>query len=438
MPKERLSIARWQEAVAESPERVADRLLGELELATVETRRALFAAIPERGRLIENLQFALSQGDGPLRGVPYMLQDLFDVRGLPTACGAPFAEPFEAPLEESCLLYQELKGRGAAFCGKTVPAEFGVSTLGRNPTFGDCPHATGSHKVGGGGAGPSVRAVDDGWVPLAFGMDATGGMRVPTAFHGLFGYRMAPNDYARDGVFPVVPSMDAAGWVTGSLADLRRVFDAFHPRKSERAANAPRGLLLQDDARLLDREVKAGLLRVIRPLDVEDDHASARELLSLLDRAEATLRLVRARELYALHQYWIEEYRERYDHELRRIIETGGECKPAEAEACDADRQLIRGAILKLFEDFDFLVLPVSPQATPRRRKWSHPLESEILRLVAPASLALLPALTLPFACGSADFGAVQVLINPKRIDAVSGIFDQVEAVYAKGLPAAL
>ena len=265
MPKERLSIARWQEAVAESPERVADRLLGELELATVETRRALFAAIPERGRLIENLQFALSQGDGPLRGVPYMLQDLFDVRGLPTACGAPFAEPFEAPLEESCLLYQELKGGAAAFLrkGPGLPSS-AVQHAGRNRPSATVRTPPARTRSAGAGPGPRWRAVDDGLGPArpSAWTRKRGGMRVPTAFHGLFGYRMAPNRLRprrrlSGGAFDGSPPVGSRG----SLADLPPgLSTAFHPAESLSApANAAPGAAApRRTARLLETGGQGG------------------------------------------------------------------------------------------------------------------------------------------------------------------------------------
>lgn len=435
MPTERLTIRQWRERIDESPARVVEQFLGKLELTTHETRRALFAAIPDEKRLLEELQFAASDETAPLRAAPYMLQDLFDVRRLPTACGAPFKEPFEAPLESSSLLYQQLKRLGAAFLGKTVPAEFGVDLQGRNRTYGDCPHSTGSHKVGGGGAGPSVRAVADGWVPLAFGLDTTGGVRIPSAFHGLFTYRMPTNDYARDGVFPIVPSIESIGCCTHHPEDLRTVFDAFHPSLSDKAPSPPRGYLLADNSELQSPEIKSALLHLARNLDVDEGPEPHAMLSRLLDEAEPTLALLQARELYAVHQYWIEEYHERYDPELLRLIEEGQSCRPGEADACDHARGRIRAELMRFFQNYDFLMLPVCPLPSPQRRKWSPALEREIRRLTAPASLAQLPVLTLPFRCATGDFGAAQIWFHPQRIGIVPLLLNQVADYYADYRP---
>jgi len=432
MATERLTIRRWQARLAEDPERAVDRFLGQLDLVTHETRRSLFAAIPSKAQLLEQVQYALADADAPLAGMPYMLQDLFDVRGMPTQCGAPFEDPFRAPLEDSSLLYQHLRRLGAAFFGKNVPAEFGVDLMGRNQTFGDCPHATGSHKVGGGGAGPTVRAVNDGWVPAAFGLDTCGGLRVPAAFHGLFSFRWGSNGYARDGVVPIVPTIDAIGWVTHSLQDIAILFDAIQgSARMDAGVSNPRGFLVQENRDTLSRDIKGGILNVTRNLDLDDDPQLNRELLQLLNQSDPTLETLQARELYSVHKYWIEEYHDAYGPELMRLIDAGRECKPGDADACDAALDNIRRSLTRFFESYDYLVLPVCPKASPLRRDWTEQLEHETRRLIAPASLATLPVLTVPFRVGPGSFGAAQLILNPKRVELVRTLIDQLSKTFA-------
>jgi Asp-tRNA(Asn)/Glu-tRNA(Gln) amidotransferase A subunit family amidase len=193
------SFEHWRALARCEPERLADLFLAKLERLPPESRRAFIATSPVRDTLLQNIKTASADENLPLSGVPYLLQDLFDVEGLATRCGAPFQELFEAPLEDGSLLYHKLKSLGAALLGKTVPGEFGISLRGHNKSFGDCPHAEGLRYVCGGGAGTCAYAVKAGWGPLAFGLDSSAGIRIPAAFHGLFGFRMGNNDYARNG-----------------------------------------------------------------------------------------------------------------------------------------------------------------------------------------------------------------------------------------------
>ena len=426
----RLNFEQWRTLVQKSPERVADQFLARLQMLSKADRQAWFAATPLKHQLLSALTFASSDKTLPLASVPYVLQDLFDVKGLPTGCGAPFTTPFEAPLEHSCLLYQKLNTLGACFFSKTMPAEFGVSPQGRNPTHGDCKHSDGDQFVCGGGAGATVRTVAEGLAPLGFGLDTGGGIRIPAAFHGLFGFRMGNNAYARDGVFPIAPSIESVGWVNNCIADLCTTFHAFHRVSKFNSPEAPRGYLVSELSGPISPEVKSGLLGITRELDIDDDPATGTRLRKALTQGGAAYQILEGRELYSIHQYWLEEYRDQYDDTLLRSIQTGIDCKPAEADECTHTQESIRSALTEFFVDYDYLVLPISPVATPEKSAWSNQLKQDILQLIAPASLAFLPALILPFDCANGRHSAAQILINPRKLQIVPELLAQLTGYY--------
>ena len=426
MATQRLTIRQWQTHVAADPEQAVDRFLAHIAWFSHKTRRSLFAATPIKTRLLEHLRNALADPDAPLAGMPYFLQDLFDVQGLPTRCGAPFRDPFEAPLEDSSLLHRRLRQLGAAFFGKAVPAEFGVDLLGRNRTFGDCLHAADPQKIGGGGAGPAVRTVHDGLVPAAFGLDTLGGVRFPAALHGLFSFRWSNHDDARQGVVPIVPTIDAIGWATHSLADMQTLLLALvGPPPTRIGHRPPRGFRLREDRDAVSTEIKAGIFDVTRKLDLDEDLQLDRALIQLLNQAVPTLETLQARELYSVHRYWVEEYRDAYAPELLRLIDAGRECKPADADACDAALDQIRRDFTEFFQRYDYLVLPVCPQPSPRRQDWNRRLEDQTRRYLAPASLARLPVLTLPFQVANGSYGAAQILLNPRCSYTLHALIDE-------------
>ena len=430
MAATRLNFEQWRTLVQQSPGRVADQFLAHLQTLSKIERQTWFAATPFKQQLLQALNSAVADEDCPLACVPYVLQDMFDVKDMPTGCGAPFLSQFEAPLEDSSLLYQKLNTLGACFFGKTMPAEFGVDPQGRNLTNGDCKHSDGEQYVCGGGAGAAVRTVSEGLVPLAFGLDTGGGIRIPAAFHGLFGFRMGNNAYARDGVFPINPSIESVGWVNNCIADLATTFRAFHRVPRSYAADAPRGYLISELSSAVSADIKSGLLGLTRELNIDDDPAIGTRLRQTLSQGSSAYQTLEARELHSIHQYWVEEYRDQYDPALLKRIQAGIDCTPQTADASAHIQECIRSAFTEFFDDYDYLILPISPISTPEKSVWNDQLEQQILQLIAPASLAFLPAIILPFACPEGRHSAAQVIINPHKLQVVADLLAQLTGYY--------
>lgn len=430
MTEHRLNFKAWQSLAREDPRQISEKFLSRYGELTPESRKALIAAHPERIQLLQKIKAGCAIANAPLAGAPYILQDMFDIEGLPTRCGAPFREPFEALLEDSCLLAQTLGNHGAALLAKSVPSEFGWDIKGHNPSFGDCPHADGLRYVCGGGAGTCAHAVADGWAPIAFGLDTCGGIRIPAAFHGLFGFRMENNNYARDGVFPLVPSLDAVGWVTANIEDLLSSLKVFYRLEDESNSSSPRGYLLKDSLQGVSPESKAGLMQLTRPLDIDDEPAVSKMLAKRFQPGAQAFQTIQNRELYSIHQHWVEEYRSYYDPRLLKRIEAGRTYSPAESEEASITQQNIRASLISFFRDYDYLILPVSPLPSPEKTEWDASLEAGLLQLNAPLSLAFLPALIIPYKCGEGKFNAAQFIVNPRKLQLVPKLLEQVREAY--------
>jgi len=425
----------WQRLGGEDPERLVDHFLKRYDLLSNESQKAFIAALPGRGELLQMARATSADPDQPLFRVPYILQDLFDSKGLPTRCGAPFGDPFEAPLETSCLLAETLDNAGALLLAKTVPAEFGWHLSGHNPTFGHCPHAHGPAYVCGGGASTCAYAVSDRWVPVAFGLDSCAGIRISVAFHGLFGFRMETNNYAREGVFPIIPSIESVGWITSNLDDLLRSFSVFYTAKSDHTEKNPAGYLYRDSLERLTTETKLGLMELTRALDIDEDLTVNKIISSSFHSAAKAFKTIESRELYSIHQYWIEEYGAYYEPKLREQIEAGVACTPEESEEAATVQQNLRATMIRFFRDYDYLILPISPLPRPRETEWNNRLEDELMQLNAPLSLAMLPALILPFQCRGSGCSAAQFVFNPGKLHLVPKLIEQLKGYYAKYTP---
>ncbi|WP_456269333.1 amidase family protein [Kushneria sp. AK178] len=156
-------------------------------------------------------------GHGPLYGIPFVVKDNIDVRGLPTSGGSmvlSYAYP-----EDSAHVVQQLEQAGAILLGKTNMTEFAAS-------YGD----TGYSSRGGitrnpwrldrsvlGSSSGSAAAVAAGLAPFALGTDTEGSVRGPAHATGLVAMRPTLGRVSRDGIIPLAMSFDTPAPMTRTV-----------------------------------------------------------------------------------------------------------------------------------------------------------------------------------------------------------------------------
>lgn len=214
--------------IVEAARRIATGALDPVALtetaiaAATETGQAFIATTFERARH-EAEQARQRWRNGvplsPWDGIPLSWKDLFDVQGTVTTAGsalrrnAPPAQ-FDAPI------LAHAAQAGFVIVGKTNLSEFAFSGLGLNPCFGTPPGPGGrADRVPGGSSSGAAVAVTNGAGLAAIGTDTAGSVRIPSAFHGLVGFRPSVGRYNTAGVFALAPSFDVPGPIAWSVAD---------------------------------------------------------------------------------------------------------------------------------------------------------------------------------------------------------------------------
>ncbi len=137
---------------------------------------------------------------GPLLGVPITVKESHHTPGLPTTWGL---EPFKdwAPVSEAVGVTR-LKAAGAVVLGKTnVPPNLS-DWQSANLIYGrtNNPHDLGCSPGGSSGGGAAALAA--GMVPLEYGSDNGGSIRVPAHFCGVFGHKPTHGLIPMDGHSP--------------------------------------------------------------------------------------------------------------------------------------------------------------------------------------------------------------------------------------------
>jgi amidase len=175
---------------------LARREIGALEMcdtaiATIEARDGPINAVVvrdfDRARdQARAADAALARGESrPLLGVPMTVKESHNVAGLPTSWGA--VPDFVA--REDAVGIRRLKAAGAVILGKTnVPPWLG-DWQSANPIYGRTgnPHDLG--RTPGGSSGGAAAALAAGMVPLEYGSDLGGSIRVPAHFCGVYGHK---------------------------------------------------------------------------------------------------------------------------------------------------------------------------------------------------------------------------------------------------------
>ncbi|MDE2583393.1 MAG: amidase [Rhodospirillales bacterium] len=179
---------------------------------------------------------AAAAPDGPLRGLPVGVKDLFDTAGMPAAYGSPIWDGYRPRADAAAVAWT--RAAGGIVIGKTVTTEFAT----RKPGPTGNPHDLG-HTPGGSSSG-SAAGVADFFFPLAFGSQTAGSVIRPAAFCGITGYKPSFGLISRAGMKPLADSLDTVGVMARSVADCALFAAAVSGRDlgepERRADRAPR------------------------------------------------------------------------------------------------------------------------------------------------------------------------------------------------------
>lgn len=156
----------------------------------------------------------------PLDGIPAAWKDLFDVEGRTTTAGSLVLKS-NPPSARDAPLLSAAVAAGLVTIGTVNMTEFAFSGIGLNPHYGTPrnPHDLSVARSPGGSSSGSAVAVATGLVPIAFGTDTSGSVRVPASFNGLVGYKSSTGRYPMEGVFPLSRTLDSLGPLAHTVED---------------------------------------------------------------------------------------------------------------------------------------------------------------------------------------------------------------------------
>ena len=153
-------------------------------------------------------------------GVSIGWKDLFDLEGRVTRAASVVLRN-DAPAKKDAALVAAAKKSGMVSVGALNLTEFAYSGIGINPHYGTPrnPHDSKLHRSPGGSSSGSGVVVAKGLLPVAYGTDTGGSIRIPASFNGVVGYKSSTGHYAMDGVFPLARTYDSLGPLAQTVED---------------------------------------------------------------------------------------------------------------------------------------------------------------------------------------------------------------------------
>ena len=128
--------------------------------------------------------------DGPFRGVPFLVKDLFaDSAGDPAHDGNRALRDAGWTAPADSWLVGRLRAAGLAFLGRTNTPEFGLIPVTESDAHGVCRNPWDPARSPGGSSGGSAAAVAAGMVAAAHASDGGGSIRIPASMCGLVGLK---------------------------------------------------------------------------------------------------------------------------------------------------------------------------------------------------------------------------------------------------------
>jgi aspartyl-tRNA(Asn)/glutamyl-tRNA(Gln) amidotransferase subunit A len=392
---------------------------------------------------------------GKLAGVPFVVKDNFLAFGAPTTAASKILENFNSPLQATAV--EKLEAEGAICIGKANLDAFAHGGSTENSAFGPTKNSYDKTRVAGGSSGGSAVVTALNIVPFALGSDTGGSIRQPASFNGVVGVKPTYGTVSRYGVVAMASSTDVIGTFATNVADAELIMSImaghderdmttladFFQIQPDVKPNQKFGLIkdfMTDD---VDLEVRTCINEYVDKLRAKghiveevdspmSEHSLAiyyivvpAEISSNLARYDGIRYGYRARGVKTLAELYGQTRDEGFMTENKRRIMIGSYVLSSgffDAYYLKAQkaRTLLINEFDKLFTKYDGLICPVAP--TTAFKLGEHTMNPVKMYLndimTVPASLAGLPAISVPAGVDNSGLPIGVQLIGPRQSDA--------------------
>ncbi len=374
---------------------------------------------------------------GRLAGLVIGLKDVLSHQGHGLQAGSKILNSYVAPYNATAV--QRLLDEDVIVIGRQNCDEFAMGSSNENSSFGPVLNAADNSKVPGGSSGGSAVAVQAGLCHASIGSDTGGSVRQPAAFCGVVGAKPSYGRISRWGLIAYASSFDCIGPITKSVEDAALLLEIMAGADDNDSTVSSRPVPSYTDNLKWSAKSKIGYIRdtieneaiapeirrqtldAIGRLKADGHEVTAIEMPSLasllptyyiLTTAEASSNLSRfdgvryghrtsvAGDLETLYK---KSRTEGFGEEVRRRILLGtfvlsANYYDAYYTKAQRVRRLVRDETERFFNEFDFLISPVTPTtAFTIGEKTEDPLQMYLADIfTVQANVVGNPAIAIP------------------------------------------
>jgi len=379
---------------------------------------------------------------GKLAGLVVGLKDLLCYKDHPLQGGSKILDGYISPYNATAV--QRLLDEDAIIIGRQNCDEFGMGSSNENSAFGPVLNDLDNSRVPGGSSGGSAVAVQTGMCQVSIGSDTGGSVRQPSAFCGLAGLKPTYSRISRFGLAAYASSFDCIGIFSKHVEDIALVLEVIagaddqdstvsrkeienYSAELKQTGNKKFSVAYMRDTvenNVLQPEIKNAIVEKISRLK-EAGHtvdaidfplneyvlptyyilatAEASSNLSRFDGVRYGFRSKKTTDLTSLYK---KTRSEGFGKEVQRRILLGtfvlsSNYYDAYYSKAQKVRRLIRNEVKKIFEKYDFILMPTTPSTAFKLGEHSdNPVEMYLADLFSvQANVAGVPAISVP--CGA-------------------------------------
>ncbi|MBP6005695.1 Asp-tRNA(Asn)/Glu-tRNA(Gln) amidotransferase subunit GatA [Candidatus Saccharibacteria bacterium] len=365
-----------------------------------------------------------------LQAIPYLAKDMFMTKGIATTAASRSLADFIPPYDSTAIT--KLTAAGAILLGKVNQDEFAHGGSGKYSFFGSALNPNDTTRVAGGSSSGSAASVAADFCVFSLGTDTGGSIRNPASYTGTYGIKPSYGRISRYGVIAMASSFDCVGIIAKSNQDIKTVLETIsgHDPLDSTSLNSSLDLdspqevkriatIKQYQEHLKPEQSRAfeQIINQLREKDIvieEIDMPSLDQALAcyyILVPAEISSNLARYDGLRYGYNSEQEDLIEVYKNsrkqgfgvEVQRRIMIGtyllshGYYDAFYLKASKL-RQQIQAEIRSVFNQFDLILSPTTPDIAPLSNTNSTDPTEEYLAdiMTVVANLAGIPAMSLP------------------------------------------
>jgi amidase len=230
---------------------------------------------------------------GPLHGIPIIIKDQADAKGMPTTLGSVLFKNYYP--DRDAFVVEKLKKAGAIILAKATLGELGGGDT-HGSLFGSTRNPYDPERTAGGSSGGSGASVAANFCAVGVGQEGFASIRRPSTWNSIVGMRPTAGLVSRGGVYAGWPSIAGSlGPMSRTVTDLAKLleviagYDPEDPLTARGVGHVPDSYTMFLDPNGL-QGTRIGILRESMGYDAEPGSEDFSKVTEVFDKAVAELK----------------------------------------------------------------------------------------------------------------------------------------------------